>query len=202
MLILSPEQVKYCQVIRQVEDKEEILSGLIYKNKLFVKEATYGINEQEKALQMCRQNFLDRKPPILPLIIEEKNDLGVWIEDPTLRLAKELSQKIIKKSAEKKEKKQEPKQKQKKKPQSLKEIAQKMGGETGVNIKTRWQNFQPHDESFLGSEAVSWLANELNLSREEAIQLGQQMLEEKIIQGITDGKRFTDRKLLYRFTKN
>ena len=194
MLILSSDQVEYCQVIRKVQEQEEIVPGLLYKDKLFLKQASYDIDDQEKALQLCRQKFLDNKPPILSLIIEEQEDLGVWIEDPSLKLAPQSSPQL----SPQKEVKQEPQTTL----FNLTEIALKMQGEKGVDIKTRWQNFKPHENSFLGSEAVNWLANEFDISREEGVKLAQQMLDRKIIQGITDPKKFSDRKLLYRFRQN
>ncbi|MGK7895518.1 MAG: DEP domain-containing protein, partial [Xenococcus sp. (in: cyanobacteria)] len=81
----------------------------------------------------------------------------------------------------------------------LENLVAKMRSADGLDIKDRnyYLNFFP--ACFIGSEAVNWLINQQNYKREEAIEIGQILLEKGIIHHVTDEHSFKDTYLFYRF---
>lgn len=87
MLMLKAEQVQYCHVQRQVKGRVETVPGVAYYNKLFVKSASFGKGEREKAIQQCRHDFAKQNGRILFLVVEEETGFTLWYEDNELQLA-------------------------------------------------------------------------------------------------------------------
>lgn len=81
----------------------------------------------------------------------------------------------------------------------LENLVVKMRSSEGLNIKDRnyYLNFYP--SCFIGSEAVEWLVQQQNYKREEAIEIGQILLEKGIIHHVADEHPFKDAYLFYRF---
>jgi hypothetical protein len=77
-------------------------------------------------------------------------------------------------------------------------IAAMRGGD-GVEIKDRRYRLNIYPACFVGSEAVNWLMQTQNCTREEAIDLGQTLIERGIIHHVTDDHPFQDAYLFYRF---
>ena len=75
----------------------------------------------------------------------------------------------------------------------------KMRDKDGVAIKDRWYNFKLYRQCFIGSEAVEWLMKTQNISEEKAIQLGQILLDRRIIHHVHDEHNFKNDFLFYRF---
>ena len=78
-------------------------------------------------------------------------------------------------------------------------ISTAMGGENGVSIKDRRFQFKLFKNVFLGSEAVEWLMINERATREEAILMGELMLQQGIIHHVLDEHNFKDEPLFYRF---
>ncbi|OZH52768.1 mechanosensitive ion channel protein MscS [Hydrocoleum sp. CS-953] len=78
-------------------------------------------------------------------------------------------------------------------------ISSAMGGENGVSIKDRRFQFKLFKNVFLGSEAVEWLMINERATREEAILMGELMLQQGIIHHVFDEHNFKDEPLFYRF---
>ena len=74
-----------------------------------------------------------------------------------------------------------------------------MRGEHGVEIKDRRFQFKVFPKAFLGSDAVNWLMKHEKATREEAILIGQLMLQQGIIHHVVDEHDFEDEPLFYRF---
>ncbi|GBG25134.1 Dihydrolipoyl dehydrogenase, mitochondrial [Hondaea fermentalgiana] len=69
-----------------------------------------------------------------------------------------------------------------------------------VTSKDRTYHFQNFKQCFIGSEAVDFMVNSKVVgTREEAVELGQQMLEQGLFQHVTQDRDFEDNKLFYRF---
>ncbi len=81
----------------------------------------------------------------------------------------------------------------------LEQLVVKMRSADGLAISDRnyYLNFFP--ACFIGSEAVDWLVQKQNYKREEAIEIGQILLEKGIIHHVTDDHSFKDAYLFYRF---
>ncbi len=72
----------------------------------------------------------------------------------------------------------------------------------GIEIKNRWYNFKFYRKTFLGSEAVEWLQKQEKISKQEAIKLGQILIDREIIHHVHNEHSFSDKDLLYRFYRD
>jgi potassium efflux system protein len=81
----------------------------------------------------------------------------------------------------------------------LQELVSQMRGTAGLDIRDRRFGLQVYANCFVGSEAVQWLIQQQLASREEAIKLGQVLVERGIIHHVTDEHTFKDEYLFYRF---
>ena len=81
----------------------------------------------------------------------------------------------------------------------LQNVVAKMRNVGGVKIKDRRHLFKIHSNCFVGSEAVEWMVEKLNISREQAIQLGQRLMDEKIIYHVVHKESFQNANFFYRF---
>jgi small-conductance mechanosensitive channel len=80
-----------------------------------------------------------------------------------------------------------------------KAIVEKMRGSDGVDIRDRRFSFRVYRQCFLGSDAVNWLMKQEQATREEAILMGQLMVEQDLIHHVLDEHGFEDSPLFYRF---
>lgn len=69
----------------------------------------------------------------------------------------------------------------------------------GVEIEDRRHRMNLYPRCFVGSEAVEWLMQTQNCSREDAIDLGQLLVERGIIHHVLDEQPFRDDYVFYRF---
>jgi hypothetical protein len=70
----------------------------------------------------------------------------------------------------------------------------------GLDIRTRRHLLKSYKHCFIGSEAVTWMVENLALaSRDEAVQLGQELLFNNYIQHVSDDHDFRDKNMFYRF---
>lgn len=69
----------------------------------------------------------------------------------------------------------------------------------GLEIKDRRDHLNFYPACFIGSEAVEWLVQTHNCTREEAIQLGQILIERRIIHHVLDEYPFRDDYFFYSF---
>ncbi|MBD0343761.1 MAG: mechanosensitive ion channel [Coleofasciculus sp. Co-bin14] len=74
-----------------------------------------------------------------------------------------------------------------------------MRGAQGVEIKDRRHRMNIYPRCFVGSEAVEWLIQTQNCTREEAIDIGQLLVDRGIIHDVVDEHPFRDEYLFYRF---
>ena len=74
-----------------------------------------------------------------------------------------------------------------------------MCSDKGVSIQDRRYRLNIYPACFIGSEAVNWFVKHYNYTREEAIELGQILVERGIIHHVLDQHPFKDSYLFYRF---
>lgn len=68
-----------------------------------------------------------------------------------------------------------------------------------LKIENRRYRLLTYDLCFVGTEAIEWMQNRYGISKAEAINLGQQLIDAKIIHHVTDEHDFKDGELFYRF---
>ncbi len=81
----------------------------------------------------------------------------------------------------------------------IEELIGQMRGSNGVDIRDRRFGLKLYQRCFVGREAVQWFAQHQLASREEAIRLGQILVDRGIIHHVTDEHDFQDDYLFYRF---
>ncbi len=81
----------------------------------------------------------------------------------------------------------------------IKELVKNIQGKNGVEIRDRRYRLNTYHNCFVGQELVDWLMKNYGYIREEAIELGQILIEKKIIHHVTDQHPFMDEYLFYRF---
>lgn len=72
-------------------------------------------------------------------------------------------------------------------------------GNNGIEIKDRKYRLTTYSKCFIGLEAVQWMEKEYILSKSEAIRLGQELIDLKIIHHVTDDHDFKNDYFFYRF---
>jgi len=78
-------------------------------------------------------------------------------------------------------------------------LVERMRGPEGVKIKDRRYGLKSYSDCFVGLEAVDWLVRDHDCSRQEAVEIGQLLVERGIIHHVVDRHSFKDEYLFYRF---
>ena len=181
MKILDHKQVRYCNLVQQQQDITEYLPGLIFKNKLFIKDKIFSLEQQKEAQSYGKQKFLDSKGQKEYLLLEDITGFIIWRESDEVQLIKyEQTSKGITSS-------------------NLEEIVNKIRGDNGIEIKDRRYLLKVYPKSFVGSELVDWMTKNLSISSEQAISKGQQLIDKKFIHHVHDQHDFENKFLFYRF---
>ncbi|MEO0012475.1 MAG: hypothetical protein RLZZ535_864 [Cyanobacteriota bacterium] len=199
MLFLDHTQVQYCKI----QSGNQILSGLIYNKNLFIREKAFPKEEIEAAIKECREEYLDHeeRSQIATLLVKGKNSVGIWMqnnkyqaniipdssEQTTAKPQSSVNNSLAKGNAQR---------------ISLRELASNMHSERGVEIKTRRHKLMLFQRCFLGNEAVDWIVAQVKVSREDALILGQKMLDKGIFQHVSNEHQFKDEPLFYRFNED
>ncbi|VEP16980.1 hypothetical protein H1P_520021 [Hyella patelloides LEGE 07179] len=82
---------------------------------------------------------------------------------------------------------------------NLEKLVTKMRNLGGIKIKNRRYNLRTYSNCFIGKEAVDWMVNNLNLSPEQSVKLGQRLIDEGFIHHVVERKNFENEYLFYRF---
>ena len=185
MLILNSAQVEYGQVFRQRDDREELLSGLVYHKKLFVKIRSYRKHQEQEAINEVKRQFSAKKGQLMFLLVKDEIGCTIWCEDKDVQLLeKEADKKALISSID------------------LKQLVRDLLCVGGIEIKDRRYKLKTYPQCFIGSEAVEWLSKKLDISAEEAVQIGQRLIDEKWIHHVSNKHQFENDYLFYRFEKD
>ena len=74
-----------------------------------------------------------------------------------------------------------------------------MRGVAGIDVRDRMHALLRYPQCFIGSEAVDWIAEQLQVSRRSAVRVGQRMVALGHVQHVLDEHDFIDGHLFYRF---
>eukprot|EP00188_Purpureofilum_apyrenoidigerum_P000290 Plantae.Rhodophyta-Purpureofilum_apyrenoidigerum.ctg11204.p1 GENE.Plantae.Rhodophyta-Purpureofilum_apyrenoidigerum.ctg11204~~Plantae.Rhodophyta-Purpureofilum_apyrenoidigerum.ctg11204.p1 ORF type:complete len:557 (-),score=72.25 Plantae.Rhodophyta-Purpureofilum_apyrenoidigerum.ctg11204:323-1993(-) len=74
----------------------------------------------------------------------------------------------------------------------------------GVKIEDRRWNFRQYSKCFIGAELVNWLIDNVDgsLEREDAVEMGQNLLNAGILHHVTKSESFADQHYFYRFQED
>ncbi|NES02481.1 MAG: mechanosensitive ion channel [Okeania sp. SIO2F4] len=78
-------------------------------------------------------------------------------------------------------------------------LVEEMRGLNGVSIKDRQHRWDTYSKCFVGSEAVKWLMETQKLNLNQAISLGQLLIDRGLIHHVVDRHGFKNQNLFYRF---
>ena len=197
MMLLTSQDVAYCQATANIQGQIKNKPGLIYNDNLFTLVQKYGLDEFEVAIKEYREDFLDNEEvQAATLMVKEDDVVGIWMHDDRYQ---PTDNPPVDKVAAPNLDTSASKTKNQSKLVDTKYIVAKMRGEDGLKIKTRRQKLKLHHHCFLGNEAVDWLVGHLNITREKAVIIGQNLVTKKIIHHVLDEHFFKDEPLLYRF---
>jgi hypothetical protein len=181
MLLISADQVEYCQVTYSVDNEIRILDGMSYGGKLFLKLHSFPKNEKQNAIEKAKLISVENKGHFLIVLVEESEHYVIWQQNNQLKIKNQKPKEISISEID------------------LEELVSKMRNIGGIRIEDRWHNLRVYRRCFVGKEAVVWLMESLKLSRENAILLGQRLVDEKLIHHVTNDHEFKDEFLFYRF---
>ncbi|MDX2273248.1 MAG: adenylate/guanylate cyclase domain-containing protein [Cyanobacteriota bacterium] len=84
----------------------------------------------------------------------------------------------------------------------LASLCSQMYGSSDVEIMDRRWGLRVFQRCFVGCEAVTWLANNLQRSRQEAVEIGQDCLEAQLFAHVLGEQDFADDHYFYRFRQD
>jgi hypothetical protein len=181
-MLVKSQDVSYVQLVRQFGTTSEIVMGVRYRGNLFVKGNSYPQQQRQIAITEMRRSFLDPEPAVACLLVEEGEIVTIWHEDRYIVKIVETAQDLVEYF-------------------NLAELVEHMRRPNGVEIKDRQQSFRlPYPNCFVGKEAVDWFVARLRLDRQDAIVLGQRLLDENWIRNLSNQESFRDAELFYQFS--
>ncbi len=197
MMLLTSQDVSYCKAAANLKGKIDNRAGLIYNNTLFILVKKYELDEFDVAIKEYREDFLDNEEFQAPsLMVKGTEIVGIWMHDDRYQPTDSSKGKTEKDSIPATSTSSTQSQS---KILDTKYITSKMRGQDGIKIKTRRHKLKLHHHCFLGNEAVDWLVRHLNISREKAVIVGQNLVTKKVIHHVSDEHFFKDEPFLYRF---
>jgi hypothetical protein len=182
MLLVKSQDVTYCQVVRRNGIESEIVPGLLYQNRIFIRGKSYAKDRRDEANRYLRLNFAEGDHKI-GILLETERELTIWYTDSRAVLAIDsdaASSDPIENI-------------------NLEYVIAAMRGIGGVKIKDRRYRLRVYTQCFIGSEAIEWMRDRFRISREEAVKLGQRLMDAKHIHHVVDDHKFKDGELFYRF---
>ena len=182
MLILGESQVEPCRVIKPDAGKLKALPGVVYQNKLFRRLKQFPGPDNATAVNLARQVYNKTSGQNLVLVVEEEIIHSVWCEDRSLKRSNAPNgpQDFIQQL-------------------ELEKVVMQMRNIGGVAIKDRRYNLKSYPRCFVGKEASAWFAETFDLSSEDAVRLGQRLIDERWIYHVAQEHGFKDAELFYRF---
>lgn len=175
MFILTADQVTPCQAIRRNNAQVERLLAILYRQWLFTKGESYPSEEKEFAIQSTREK-LDAGQMCI-LVVDRQNNYVVCYEDKEIELLEEKTTDSV---------------------EDLETIIEVIRKAPNL-IKNNRHKLRVYPRSLLGNEMVTYLSNHLNCSREEAVKVGQSLIDQGWLHHTWDDHSFKDEPLLYRF---
>ena len=203
MFFLDHTQVQYCKI----KDQDKTLLGLIYNDNLFVRKKAFLKEEMELAIKECREEYLDHeeRSKIPTLLVKEKDSVSIWMQNNDYKsgiIGTSSSNPKVTATKASSSSSSSSKSKSKLNRFSVRQLAQEMRSEQGVEIKTRRHKLKLYQRCFVGNEAVDWITQRTKLSREDAVTIGQKMIDKGIFHHVVDEHQFKDEELFYRFNED
>ncbi|MBF2099233.1 MAG: hypothetical protein IGQ88_12790 [Gloeomargaritaceae cyanobacterium C42_A2020_066] len=82
---------------------------------------------------------------------------------------------------------------------TLSALAEQMRATGGVEVRDRLYQFRPYSRACVGSEVVEWLMRTQGIAKRQALELGQQLMDQRLIRNLDGESQFRDGNSFYRF---
>jgi hypothetical protein len=184
MVVLESTQIDYCQIICSNAPQSVVRTGASFKNKLFARAGVFTKSQNDDAVRVARQIYVDTDGQKLLLVVHGESEITVWYEEPAAAMAD--AQVVAASKAERARAERE-------------QLVAQMRGASGIDVRDRRYNLRLYPQCFIGSEMVQWCRRHLNISRPDAVALCQQLLDDGFIAHVVDRVKFEDAYLFYRF---
>jgi hypothetical protein len=181
MLLVTADQVEYCQVTYSADNEVHTVDGMSYGGKLFLNLHSFPKNEKQNAIEKAKFISVENKGHLLIILVEENNNYVIWQQNNEVKIKSQKPKEISISEID------------------LKKLVSKMRNIDGIRIEDRWYKLRVYRRCFVGNEAVAWLMESFKLSQENAIRVGQILIDKKFIHHVTDDHDFKDEYLFYRF---
>ncbi|MDJ0726048.1 MAG: hypothetical protein QNJ38_13125 [Prochloraceae cyanobacterium] len=79
--------LEYCALVFKIKNSQEIISGLVYLDRLFMLAESYSKNELKKATKLYKK-YLQVETNLTAIIVESSENVGLWIHDERLEKIK------------------------------------------------------------------------------------------------------------------
>lgn len=178
MFILTADQVRPQPAIRRQDSQSDKLVAIAYRQWLFIPGESYPVEEQTIAIQQAREK-LDSGQMCILVFDQSNQKYVICYEDSGLQA---LDEKAAPKVGN----------------QDLASLVKAIRETSGL-IKNNRHKLRVYPKSIFGSELVDWLCDYLNCSREEAVKVGQSLIDAGWLHHTWDKHNFKDEPLLYRF---
>jgi hypothetical protein len=182
MLLLKECQVQPCTVVRQNIFEEVVLPGVSFQGKLFFCIAQYAPEQSSHASKEALARFSQHQEQFSILIVEARDRLTLWQEDPELKPCSARKAKVRRIQQ-----------------MDLKKIAQRIHGPGGVEIRDRRVGLRRQKYCFVAKEISQWLSKTYNLTENDGLRLAQRMVDDKIIYSLKLKENFEANGDFYRF---
>ncbi|NEQ49280.1 MAG: mechanosensitive ion channel protein [Leptolyngbya sp. SIO3F4] len=174
MFILQSEQVDFCTLNSRIGEQTVQRPGIEYQRKLYTKGEIYDLQHRQAAIQKAKQKVLELKGQPM-ILVEDSGNITLWYHDKT---AEKVSPLLT---------------------LDLEKLVAAMRNVGGIQIKERQFHLKTYHQCFVGNEAVDWLTYHLKISREDAVRIGQRLIDENWIHHVLDEQAFQDGYFFYRF---
>lgn len=178
MLILTADQVKSQPAFRRQNSKVEKLMAIAYREWLFIQGESYPAEEKTIAIQQTREK-LDAGQMCILVRDEHHQKYVVCYQDQDLE---PLSNQPLVTGNQ----------------QELASLVKAIREAPGL-IKNNRHQLRVYPQSIVGTELVDWLCDYLHCSRQEAVEVGQSLIEQGWLHHAWDKHDFKDQGLFYRF---
>ena len=179
MLILELNQVQ--SILVQCSQSGETFYAVSYRDHFYRQVETFNPDQKQSALQRAKQIFLDHKGNLAVLVLEEAYSWGIWQEDNALTPCALVPPPSLAETL------------------NLEDLVAQMRNVGGIDIRDRRHNLTVYQRCFVGAEVVDWFSNTFELSRQDAVQLGQRLVDDRWIHHVANDHEFKDEYLFYRF---
>ncbi|AFZ43935.1 pleckstrin/ G-protein interacting- domain protein [Halothece sp. PCC 7418] len=178
MFILTVDQVAPQTAIRRQNSESKKLVAISYRQWLFIQGESYPVEEREVAIKQAREK-IDSGQMCLVVFDDSNQQYVVCYLDPTLEPVEQNPPTL----------------------ETNEELAALVEAirQAPDLIKNNRHKLRVYPKSIVGSELVDWLCNYLNCSREEAVKVGQSLVDAGWLHHTWDKHNFADEALLYRF---